>query len=599
VSATPLNDDLDEAMKSTPISVLVIDDEPEIQSILSDYLTARGYLPAIAGSAEEGIQELLARRHAALILDLNLPGRDGLTLLEDVRRRGLDVAVIIITGYATADSAIEALRRGIDDYLQKPFDLDDLGRALQRALEGRRLRRENRALVMRLKRMNVMLDRRRQELSERVTEATRNLRLLLDSARDLNKDLNLDETLVGVVRQAASLVRARSALVFLPEMGSDRLTLAESTPDRDPAPAGDGQSDPEGGEDLSFGRGEGLVGRAVLFGRPLSLSLSGQLEPGDPLQALAPRTALAVPMLREGAAAGALLLLDRMPDANGADRDVKTTDFSGEDEEMALTLAAHAALAIRNAQIYEEARRLDRLQSEFVAAVSHELRTPLTQMKGALEIFDTVYGPRFDANGRDLVANTEAACRALEDQIELILASAEIETDELALDLAVIPAHEVAEEAARRLTPVGARRGIRIDVVTPAGEMLIKVDRRRFVRALSNLLSNAVKFSDSGQHVKLEVETSGELVRFHVIDRGIGIDPADQPYIFRRFSQLDGSLTRSRGGTGLGLSVSRALVERHGGTIRVRSRPGDGSRFTIEIPAAAADREPGKLADVA
>jgi len=588
-------------MKSTPISVLVIDDESEIQSILSDYLTARGYQPAIAGSAEEGIQELLARRHAALILDLNLPGRDGLTLLEDVRRRGLDVAVIIITGYATADSAIEALRRGIDDYLQKPFDLDDLGRALQRALEGRRLRRENRALVMRLKRMNVMLDRRRQELAERVTEATRNLRLLLDSARDLNKDLNLDETLVGVVRQAASLVRARRALVFLPEMGSDRLTLAESTPDRDRAPAGNGQEDPEAeaGEDLSFARGEGLVGRAVLFGRPLSLSLSGQLDPGDPLQALAPRTALAVPMLREGAAAGALLLLDRVPDANGADGDATTSDFSGEDEEMALTLAAHAALAIRNAQIYEEARRLDRLQSEFVAAVSHELRTPLTQMKGALEIFDTVYGPRFDPNGRDLIVNTEAACRALEDQIELILASAEIETDELALDLAVIPAREVAEEAARRLTPVGARRGIRIDVVTPASEMLIKVDRRRFVRALSNLLSNAVKFSDSGQHVKLEVETSGELVRFHVIDRGIGIDPADQPYIFRRFSQLDGSLTRSRGGTGLGLSVSRALVERHGGTILVRSRPGEGSRFTIEIPAAAADREPGKLADVA
>jgi protein-histidine pros-kinase len=198
-----------------------------------------------------------------------------------------------------------------------------------------------------------------------------------------------------------------------------------------------------------------------------------------------------------------------------------------------------------------------------------------------------------------LIANAETSVRTLEDQIELILASAEIETDELALELAVIPAREVAEEAARRLQPVGGRRGIRIDVVAPGAEILVRVDRRRFVRALSNLLSNAVKFSDSGLHVKLEVEAAAELVRFHVIDRGIGIDPADQRHIFRRFSQLDGSLTRPRGGTGLGLSVSRALVERHGGTILVRSRPGEGSRFTIEIPAAAADREPGKLADVA
>ena len=594
-------------MKSSPTSVLVIDDETEIQSILSDYLTGRGYQPAIAGSAEDGLQELLARRHAALILDLNLPGRDGLTFLEEVRRRGLDIAVVIITGYATADSAIEALRRGIDDYLQKPFDLDDLGRALERALEGRRLRRENRALVMRLQRMNNMLDRRRKELAERVTEATRNLRLLLDSARDLNKDLDLEETLEGVVRQAAGLVRARRALVFLPEMGSDRLTLAAATPDPSSA-AGRGSEDADSQVEpveLSFGRGEGLVGRAVLFGRPLSLGLNGGLDPGDPLAALGVASALAVPMLREGSAAGALLLLDRLPDPNSGDpvaagaSGAPATDFSGEDEEMALTLAAHAALAIRNAQIYEEARRLDRLQSEFVAAVSHELRTPLTNMKASLEVFDTHYGAGFDPKARELIANAETSVRTLEDQIELILASAEIETDELELELAVIPAREVAEEAVRRLTPVGARRGIRIDVVAPGTEILVRVDRRRFVRALSNLLSNAVKFSDSGQHVKLEVEALDELVRFHVIDRGIGIDPADQRHIFRRFSQLDGSLTRSRGGTGLGLSVSLALVERHGGTILVRSRPGEGSRFTIEIPAAAADREPGKLADVA
>jgi signal transduction histidine kinase/FixJ family two-component response regulator len=607
VSVSGAESALDGTMKSTPTSVLIIDDEAEIQSILSDYLTSRGFLPAVAGSAEAGMEELLARRHAALILDLNLPGRDGLTLLEEVRQRGIDIAVVIITGYATADSAIEALRRGIDDYLQKPFDLDDLGRALERALEGRRLRRENRALVMRLQRMNGMLDRRRKELAERVTEATRNLRLLLDSARDLNKDLDLEETLDGVVRQAAGLVRARRALVFLPETGSDRFALAAATRDLSRA-AEDGDQSPApkaATGELSFARGEGLVGRAVLFGRPLSLGTNGNLDHGDPLRVLAPQTALAVPMLREGSASGALLLLDRLPDPNGGGAPAgengggPATEFSGEDEEMALTLAAHAALAIRNAQIYEEARRLDRLQSEFVAAVSHELRTPLTQMKAALEIFDTHYGAGFDPNGRALIANTETAVRTLEDQIELILASAEIETDALALDLAVVPAREVADDAARRLLPVGARRGIQIDVVQPPPEMLVRVDRRRFVRALSNLLSNAVKFSDSGQTVKLDVEAAGELVRFHVIDRGIGIDPADQPYIFRRFSQLDGSLTRPRGGTGLGLSVSLALVERHGGTILVRSRPGEGSRFTIEIPAAAADLQTGKLADVA
>ncbi len=135
---------------------------------------------------------------------------------------------------------------------------------------------------------------------------------------------------------------------------------------------------------------------------------------------------------------------------------------------------------------------------------------------------------------------------------------------------------------------MAARKRIPIEVVLPEAPATVRVDRPRFVRALSNLLSNAVKFSDSGEEVRLEVEAADGLVSFHVIDRGIGIDPGDQSLIFRRFAQLDGSLTRRAGGTGLGLSVSRALVERHGGRILVRSRPGEGSRFTVEIPAAAA-----------
>jgi protein-histidine pros-kinase len=116
----------------------------------------------------------------------------------------------------------------------------------------------------------------------------------------------------------------------------------------------------------------------------------------------------------------------------------------------------------------------------------------------------------------------------------------------------------------------------------------VRVDRHRFIRVLSNLLSNAVKFSESGEHVRLEIEVVDGVVRFHVIDRGVGIEPRDQVHIFRRFAQLDGSLTRQVGGTGLGLSVSRALVERHGGRITVSSRPGQGSTFTVEVPAVAA-----------
>ncbi len=561
--------------------VLVIDDEPDIRDILVEFLTPRGYAVEAVASAEEAAERTNAGGVEALILDLNLPGLDGLAFLAQVRRHDPELCVLIITGYATADSAIVALRRGADDYLQKPFELESLARALDRALERRHLRRQNRVLVTRLRRANRKLGQRGQELRDKVAEATRNLRVLLDLARGLGKDLDLAQTLDGVAERAVELTHARLGLVFLRAAADERYELEAAAPGSTVLPDAD----------LAFRAGEGLAGRAVLFGRTLELAATaGGVEPSDPLTLFAPQTALAVPLVWEGTAIGALVLIDRLEEEAAAavfDNGSGVVDFSTEEQDLAHTFAAHAAVAIRNAQIYEETRRLDRLQSEFVAAVSHELRTPLTKMKASLEILDTYYGPQLDTSARELLAISDVAVRQLEDQIELILASAEIEGD-VELDAVDVDAAELVEETARRLMPVASRKGIRIEVATPPAGVVVHVDRQRFVRVLANLLSNAVKFSESGECVRLEIEVVDHSVRFHVIDRGIGIEPRDQAHIFRRFAQLDGSLTRRTGGTGLGLSVSRALVERHGGSIVVASHPGQGSTFTVEVPVAQA-----------
>jgi len=590
-----------ETAMNAPARILVVDDEPDIREILIEFLTPRGHAVEAVGSAEAATERLAAGRYEAMILDLNLPGRDGLALLSEVRGLDPELCVLIITGYATADSAIVALRRGADDYLQKPFELESLALALDRALERRRLRRANRRLVTRLRAANKKLGRRGQELRERVAEATRNLRLLLDLARGLGRDLDLGETLDGVAERACALTHARRGLVLLRSPDGERYELEAAAPAESAAvPA-----------DLCFAIGEGLAGRAVLFGRTLDLaSTSPGLAADDPLARFAPQSALAVPLVWEGTAIGILVLLDRLAEAGGETRAAADNaagpgassppviDFSAEEQDLAHAFAAHAAVAIRNAQIYEEARRLDRLQSEFIAAVSHELRTPLTKMKAALEILDTYYGPQLDASARELLSISDLAVRQLEDQIELILASAEMEGD-IELDTVEVPAAELLEEAARRLVPVASRKGIRIEIKTPLAGALVRVDRQRFTRVLSNLLSNAVKFSESGEQVRLEIEAVDGVVRFHVIDRGVGIEPRDQVHIFRRFAQLDGSLTRRTGGTGLGLSVSRALVERHGGRITVASRPGQGSTFTVEVPAAGAATGEDSLASAA
>jgi len=554
-----------------PTKILVVDDEPDIRDILSEDLGRRGYTVATEETAEGGRNSIQRGNFDALILDLNLgQGGDGLTLLKDVRAHDPDLCVIIITGYATADSAIEALHRSADDYLQKPFELEALAHGLERALERRDLRRENRELIARLR-------HRGEVLREQVAEATSNLRLLLDLARGLGRDLDLEHTLNGVAERARELTHARAALVFLRDPVVESYEVKASLP----------------GDLAAVGTwvASGLAVEAGRLARPLRHRLEqGPLSELDPLAALKPSTALALPMLWEQTAVGSLVLLDRTPEVAGSAGESQAgpiSNFTDLDEELALAFTAHAAVAIRNAQIYAEARRLDRLQSEFIAAVSHELRTPLANIKGSLENLDTYCVKQLDSPARKQLAISLLGVRQLEDQVDLILASAEVESDELTLDLTEIEARSLVEDAAQRVKPVAARKGIAIQISAPQSGARVRVDARRFGRVLVNLLSNAIKFSENGQPIALEVEATGNVVRFHVIDRGIGIDPKDQSLIFRRFAQIDGSLTRRAGGTGLGLSVSRALAERHGGRILVRSRPGEGSRFTVEIPAAA------------
>ncbi len=121
---------------------------------------------------------------------------------------------------------------------------------------------------------------------------------------------------------------------------------------------------------------------------------------------------------------------------------------------------------------------------------------------------------------------------------------------------------------------------------------VVRVDRDRLVQVLTNLVSNAVKFSDRDGVVEVRLEpTADGRVRFAVRDEGPGIAPADQARLFQRFSQVDASDARAKGGTGLGLVISKAIVEKHGGVIGVRSARGEGATFWVELPAADAAAE--------
>lgn len=231
----------------------------------------------------------------------------------------------------------------------------------------------------------------------------------------------------------------------------------------------------------------------------------------------------------------------------------------------------------------QELVRADRYKDEFLAALSHELRTPLSEVIGfACMLADGDLGPLSPAQLGALGQVLSGADRLDETTAELIELS-RIQAGKLQLVLAPMFYAPLVEAALHDARPKAAEKGIRLDVaVDVPGE--VTVDGERIVEVLHHLLDNALKFTPSGGEIRLRAFLDQDRLVTEVRDTGPGIAAEDLPKLFHRFQQLDMSSTRPAGGLGMGLAISKAIVEAHGGRIGVMSEPGKGSRFWFSLP---------------
>jgi two-component system sensor histidine kinase SenX3 len=228
-------------------------------------------------------------------------------------------------------------------------------------------------------------------------------------------------------------------------------------------------------------------------------------------------------------------------------------------------------------------RRLEAVRRDFVANISHELKTPV----GALGLLaETLLAEDDPAVAQRLAERllTEAfrVGRTIDDLLEL----SQIEADELVVR-ADVPVHRFIAEAVDRVRPAAEQQEIAIEVDEPAHRLQVVGDRRQLVSATYNLLENAVKYSDPGATVVVRARTDGRWVDITVQDRGIGIPRRDLERIFERFYRVDRARSRETGGTGLGLAIVRHVASNHAGEVRVDSREGEGSTFTLRLPVGA------------
>ena len=544
--------------------ILVVDDEEQVVAIFRDLLTQQGYEVVSSDNGDDAIGKVTAERFDLVLTDINLPGVDGLEVVRAAKAADKDTVVILITGYASTTTAIDALRQGAYDYITKPFDLWETNKAIERGLESRALVVQNRVLIQQLEKANQEMQQHEEILRHMVERATDRLATLYEAGKAMSLSLSLQSTAEVVVAQAARITGARASLLFLHDQASDDFAAeaAFGIPEERFKP-------------LRFSMGLGYHGQVVQNAQAIHVAdLAEAVGVEEVLAALRANSAVIVPLVSNEAVIGTITALDREPGG----------EFSAGDQEALRMLASQATIAIQNAILYERTKELDRLKSEFVAVVSHEVRTPLTSIKGSLELLGDERFHKLPPPQRELLGICQANAERLITLINDILDFSKLESSKLSLNIEPVDIGHVLTEVTENIRSLAAGKGIEIEVKVDPSTGAVDADPMRIGQVATNLIGNAIKFSP--EKGRIEVFASGDesQVTLSVKDYGRGISSRDLNRLFQRFAQLDSSTTRKAGGTGLGLVISKGIVEQHGGKIWVESAEGQGSTFSFSLP---------------
>ncbi|MFP2904038.1 ATP-binding protein [Pyxidicoccus sp. 3LFB2] len=422
-------------------------------------------------------------------------------------------------------------------------------------------------------------ERRRAEQQQRLlveaSAAAQRQRLLAEASAALVSSLDPEAALTAVAHRAVPLL-GDMCLMHLQEDGVIRRVACEHAPgSRVEALCGPTLGPEESGTPLP------VLTRVLRTGRsrflPDTAKLLRRLDAGDSgrvrfplLQRLRPASLLVVPLIARGRTLGALTLL----------RDAPGHPYHREDLVLAEELARRTAYAVDNSRLYQEAQQAISLRDEFLSIASHELRTPITTLHLQIQHLQRLCSKTQEVTLCQKLEVSTKQIHRLDKLIDGLLDVSRISTGQLRFSLEELDLSQLASEVMEHFQVEAARAQCEL-VLRTSGPVTGRYDRLRLEQVLANLLSNAIKYA-SGRPVTVGVEGTGDVARLTVQDQGIGIPEKDVSRIFGRFERAVSP--RNYGGLGLGLYITRQIVEAHGGAIDVKSRPGEGSTFTVTLP---------------
>lgn len=232
---------------------------------------------------------------------------------------------------------------------------------------------------------------------------------------------------------------------------------------------------------------------------------------------------------------------------------------------------------------YERTKAALEVKSRFLSIVSHELRTPLTSIIGSLELMKNNKAGTVPANLQPVLNIAARNSQRLASLVEDLLDLQKLEAGEMVFKMSPIDANELVQESVESTGGYASKLGIDVNISPCSEPCFIKGDQKRLIQVMSNLLSNALKFSNEDGAVDVSVTTVDDRIRISVKDHGVGIPEGSEELVFGKFSQVDSSDIRKVGGTGLGLNITKQILEQHDATIDYISEVGVGTTFYIEF----------------
>lgn len=443
-------------------------------------------------------------------------------------------------------------------------------------------------------------------------KSTSYLRTLLELGQVLNSSLDLSQVLHTAIEEVVRFVHAERGFILIVEPGSGRI-LGKATHSIDPAALELVLTGKDPGNAAQISRT--IVEHALRSQEPV-LSLDALQDPRfashTSVKLSQVRSVLCVPLVAQGRPIGVIYLDNR----------VKTGVFNEQHMEMLTAFANQAAIAAENARLYENLRKsmeeriqlqiklqkeetqrlaleeAARLKNEFISYVSHELRNPLTTIRGFIQTLQA--DGRLDTTTRqEFYEIIEAETSRMLGLINDLLDSSRLEAGKpITLALRPVSLTSLIRKASRAIRFYKFwTEAHSINVSIPDNLPEIEADADKLHQILDNLLTNAVKYSPNGGEISIRAEADGSVVRLVVEDHGEGMAPDQVARLFHRFERVERPGIAQIPGTGLGLYLTKHLVELHGGTIECQSEPGKGTRFIVTLPLhppspPAADQHP-------